>query len=79
MFNILFSLFTIVTGYLELVRSIKGEGFLNSNPGFFGMNLLSLISAHVVVTVYMCFPKVAISDRFFMGRGRGNNNDRSDA
>ena len=40
LFNFLFSLFTIVTGYLEVVRSIKGEGFLNGNPGFFGMHLL---------------------------------------
>ena len=56
LFNFLFSLFTVVTGYLELIKSINGDGMLKANPGFFGLHLLSVLSAHIVIAIYICCP-----------------------
>lgn len=74
LFNFLFSLFTLVTGYLELIKSINGDGMLKNTPGFFALHLLSLISAHVVIAVYICCPQTSLQERFIVERG-GRNRD----
>ena len=60
LFNFLFSLFTAVTGYLELVKSINGDGMLKNTPIFFVLHLLSLMSAHIVIAVYICCPHLSL-------------------
>ena len=56
LFNFLFSLFTLVTGYLEVVKSINGDGILKASPGFFALHLSSLVCAHLVISIYICCP-----------------------
>ncbi|CDW88717.1 ring-h2 finger protein rha1b [Stylonychia lemnae] len=74
LFNFLFSLFTAVTGYLELVKSINGDGMLKHTPTFFGLHLLALMSAHIVIAVYICCPQLSLSERFYVRRGRPDPN-----
>ncbi len=55
-FNFLYSLFTIITGYLELIRSLSEEntGFLNTNKTLFALNMVVLLLAHIVFAMYLC-------------------------
>ena len=62
LFNFLYSLFTLVNGYLEIIRSVNGEGLLTSNPWMFGADLGGLVAAHVVIFIYLCCPQVAMNE-----------------
>ena len=56
-FNFLYSLFTIITGYLELIKSLSddaGDGLLKTSPVLFVFNMIALVLAHVVFAMYLC-------------------------
>lgn len=61
-FNFLYSLFTLATGYVELTRAIiAGGSLLEGKVGLFIFEVFSLISAHVVLGVYLCCPYLSFS------------------
>jgi hypothetical protein len=68
-FNFLFSLFTLATGYVELTRTlIKSQGFSALNI----MQLVSLLLAHLVVLMYLCWPKRIMSEDMLNMRDFGD-------
>lgn len=66
-FNFLYSLFTLATGYLEVMNTMKAmyknKGTVDNNLlALFLLELSSLIMAHIVVGVYLCCPKVSLNE-----------------
>lgn len=79
LFNMLFSLFTVVTGYLELVKSFKGEGMMAANPGFFVVYLFSFFCAHFVIGVYIFCPRLSYRQSQMNGGGNSVGNGASES
>ena len=79
LFNLLFSLFTVVTGYLELVKSFKGEGMIISNPGFFAVYIFSFLCAHFVIGVYVFCPRLSYRQSQLNGDRNSIRNGASDS
>jgi hypothetical protein len=67
LFNFLFSLFDAIMGYIEVIKSLNGEGLMVENSGYFILELSSLVSAHVVVSIYVCCPGATFTDEM-LGR-----------
>lgn len=66
-FNFLYSLFTIATGYVEVARGlVAGNGLLKSSTGLFICEIISLILAHIVICVYLCCPNVSLNERILV-------------
>lgn len=59
-FNFLFSLFTLATGYVELTRNLAKHNY--SFTALFTMEMVSLAAAHVVLLVYLCCPRSAMHE-----------------
>jgi hypothetical protein len=51
---------------------------LKNTPTFFGLHLLSLMSAHIVIAVYICCPHLSLQERFYVRRGRPDPNGAAD-
>jgi hypothetical protein len=68
-FNFLFSLFTLATGYVEVTRTIVNKG---SFSVLYSLELISLIMAHIVVMVYLCCPKKVMSEEMIESNHRVN-------
>jgi hypothetical protein len=68
LFSFLYSIFNLVTGYLEIVRSINGDGLISESVRFFMIQISSLVCAHIVVFVYTCCPKLSLDDSIISNR-----------
>ncbi len=64
----------MITGYLELVKSINGDGLLKSSPFYFTIHMISLICAHSVIGIYICCPNISLSDDLQRERGERDPN-----
>lgn len=62
-FNFLYSLFLLATGYVQLMSSlVSTQSTANLNLPLMIFELVSLVLAHIVVMVYLCCPKVSLSE-----------------
>jgi hypothetical protein len=68
-FNFLFSLFTLATGYVDLTRNLVKHSAVNALNTMEGV---SLAGAHVVVLVYLCCPRRAMEEGMLMGSSDGD-------
>lgn len=73
-FNFLFSIFTLLSGYIEVIRALIGSSdLIQSSIGLFVFETLALVLAHVVLSVYVCCPNLSLSEE--MTSVQTNEND----
>ena len=73
LFSFLFSIFNLVTGYLEVIKffSTDYKSASISDNIYMVVVFLSLIGAHVVVCVYTCCSKYALNNQMTEPRRSG--------
>jgi len=73
-FNFLFSIFTLLSGYVEVIRAVIGQNELvETRLTLFIFETVALVLAHIVLAVYICCPKVSLSEGML-----GQSNPTSD-
>lgn len=73
-FNFLFSIFTLLSGYVEVIRAVIGQNELvKTCLTLFVFESVALVLAHIVLAVYICCPRVSLSEGML-----GQSNPTSD-